>query len=100
MLFNEQSGLLYTAFHLHLLDTLLNCKLPNCSIFRTVYPTALRKTKIAYNFGLSECSRVKVIISVVPVSTSCMVSWESTNGHSNIIGLRYYIFIELLSLTL
>ena len=24
------------------------------------YPIALRKTKIAYNFGLSECSKVKV----------------------------------------
>ena len=24
-----------------------------------IYPIALRKAKIAYNFGLSECSRVK-----------------------------------------
>ena len=26
-------------------------------------PVALRKTKIAYNFGLSECSRVKDVVT-------------------------------------
>ena len=35
----------------------------NCSIWLPdasfVYPIALRKAKIVYNFGLSECNRVK-----------------------------------------
>ena len=29
-------------------------------------PTALRKAKIGYNFGLSECSRVKHVSKIVP----------------------------------
>ena len=33
----------------------------NCKNFTTLFinPTALRKTKIVYNFGLSKCRRVK-----------------------------------------
>ena len=62
------------CFHLHVLlliyIMLLNkiqhtCTLSSYSaitLFSTwklVYPIALRKAKIVYNFGLSECSRVK-----------------------------------------
>ena len=35
-------------------------------------PIALRKTKIAYNFGLSECNRVKV----EPLQSQKMTSFE------------------------
>ena len=31
------------------------------NVFIHFYPAALRKAKIVYNFGLSECSRVKFI---------------------------------------
>ena len=31
--------------------------------FGSLSPTALRKANIAYNFGLSECSRVKITIT-------------------------------------
>ena len=38
---------------------------PNCSIFN---PTALRKAKTEYNFGLSECNRVKTVtVIIIPV---------------------------------
>ena len=32
-----------------------------------VNPTALGKAKIIYNFGLSECSRVKYVVDLVHV---------------------------------
>ena len=28
-------------------------------------PTALRKAKVAYNFGLSECNRVKILLTTI-----------------------------------
>ena len=34
-------------------------------IFVAINPFALRKAKIAYNFGLSECNRVKLVGSLV-----------------------------------
>ena len=34
----------------------------NVNITSMLNPTALRKAKIAYNFGLSECNRVRVRI--------------------------------------
>ena len=37
--------------------------LPYFLLFFTLYPIALRKAKIVYNFGLSECNRVKLLIS-------------------------------------
>ena len=44
-------------------ETKINCvqKLTGSysTIFHYVNPVARRKTKIAYNFGLSECNRVK-----------------------------------------
>ena len=33
--------------------------------FASINPIALGKAKIVYNFGLSECSRVKLILFVV-----------------------------------
>ena len=35
------------------------CKVSTKTVFQCLNLIALRKTKIAYNFGLSECNRVK-----------------------------------------
>ena len=40
-------------------------------IFVAINPFALRKAKIAYNFGLSECNRVKLVGSLVQKNYCC-----------------------------
>ena len=45
----------------------------HCSLFN---PTALRKAKIAYNFGLSECNRVKEqYVKVYTVCHAICILW-------------------------
>ena len=44
-------------------------------------PTALKKAKIVYNFGLSECSRVKSLIRVDLYHTIVFRSQISVNIH-------------------
>ena len=45
-------------------------------VLMTVNPVALRKAKIVYNFGLSECKRVKLMLwtTVPSLATDPMVS--------------------------
>ena len=45
--YNKVSGALHKLFDSY-------------SLYHSVNPIAPRKTKIAYNFGLSECNRVKL----------------------------------------
>ena len=49
-------SLVYCYFHFGPFFSLI---LPPVSVGITVNPIARRKTKIVYNFGLSECNRVK-----------------------------------------
>ena len=43
-------GFIFTVYRVRVLDI---------HVFSIINPVALRKAKIAYNFGLSECNRVK-----------------------------------------
>ena len=45
--------------------------------FRVFNPIALRKAKVVYNFGLSECSRVK---GYTCMSLTLQVSWSDISG--------------------
>ena len=39
-------------------------------------PIALRKAKIAYNSGLSECNRVKLLLNL----HDCIITWPSSDS--------------------
>ena len=59
---------------------------------KTAYnPTALRKAKIAYNFGLSECNRVNII--KIP---AFIVDFHH---YVNLIKRQHNVFLHLLSQT-
>ena len=72
-------------------------------LFRTgrlfICPIALRKTKIAYNFGLSECNRVNVMpCFCTPAATSsekmCGIKY-TVDGLTNISGLSFLAVISI-----
>ena len=57
-------------------------------------PIALRKAKIVYNFGLSECSRVKLVMSVCSnsfdqLSCSCLCVYSNSRKDVPRVAERY-----------
>ena len=46
-----------------------------CFSYLSINPTALRKAKIVYNFGLSECNRVKtqIVTSQLILVNECLL---------------------------
>ena len=51
---------LQNHMNIHIQGNNIFCRLKIHQVL--INPTALRKAKIVYNFGLSECNRVKVAI--------------------------------------
>ena len=67
---------------------------------RDFNPIALRKAKIAYNFGLSECNRVKVNgyfsrgSNSSRFSFATLLHWRSVFEGHNLLLLEEFIFIK------
>ena len=53
-------------------------------------PIALRKAKIVYNFGLSECNRVKRFILIFPCGTFNFYKNGFPNGEGEVGRVRVY----------
>ena len=47
------------------------------NIYNMLNPIALRKAKIVYNFGLSECNRVKANRSFLPAILNLRSEWTN-----------------------
>ena len=65
--------------------------IPSTYIMNEFNPIVLRKTKIVYNFGLSECKRVKFLQNL-PVSIQSM-NFRVIMGKSNELKLNLLIKI-------
>ena len=74
------------GLHISILLTVRSCIIMNCGYMYVFCmskilfnPVALRKAKIAYNFGLSECNRVKpteTLFTIDEISASTNQAWH------------------------